>query len=216
MKNEDFEFHIITDGNHSIDTLAEKVLLAAPYVDFIHLREKQKSAAELYKVIQFLLTSGIPSSKIIVNDRIDVAQVTQVAGVQLAYHSLEVASVKKSFPSLRIGKSIHSVTEAKEAEASGANYLLFGHIYKSHSKPTKQPTGLKELHHIVKAVTIPVIAIGGIQPHHVNDVLETGAKGIAVMSGIFGALHPDISGKTYKKTYERSFISQERSNKHGH
>ncbi|MGJ9382214.1 thiamine phosphate synthase [Salipaludibacillus sp. CF4.18] len=216
MTNQDFDFHIVSDGNHSIETLVEKALLAAPYVDFIQLREKQKSSAELYETIQLLLAAGIPSSKITVNDRADVAHVTQVAGVQLAFHSLHVAAIKKAFPFLRIGKSIHSVTEAKEAEESGADYLLFGHIYQSSSKPGKQPNGLQGLRNIVETVTIPVIAIGGIQPAHVNDIMETGANGMAVMSGVFSAPHPEKAARTYKEAYERSFIFQERSNKHVH
>ncbi|MEK1830709.1 thiamine phosphate synthase [Priestia megaterium] len=73
-------------------------------------------------------------SKIIVNDRVDVAHALKAKGVQLAYHSLDVSVVIDAFPSLIVGKSVHSVEEALEAEKDGAHYILYGHIYSTHSK----------------------------------------------------------------------------------
>ncbi|WP_416148018.1 thiazole tautomerase TenI [Salipaludibacillus sp. HK11] len=199
MENKRVEFHIITDGLHSVEEIVNKVSLLAPYVDYIHLREKRKTAAELYKIINLLLDCGVPSSKIIVNDRVDVAKATNAAGVQLAYHSLDVPVVKKTYPEIRIGKSIHSLKEAKEAENEGADYLLFGHIYTSTCKPGKQPRGLLELAKIIEQVTVPVIVIGGIQPYHVKEILATGASGFAVMSGVFSSSNPVESVKAYQQ-----------------
>lgn len=197
MPKKSFEFHLISDGKHSVDALVQKTVLTARYVDYIHIREKEKSAAELYETIRFLKKSGVSRSKMIVNDRVDVAFATEIAGVQLAYHSLKVQTVKRSFPNLRIGKSVHSVGEAQMAEKNGADYLLFGHVFPSTSKPNLPSQGLKNLHDIVKQTKIPVIAIGGIHPHHVTDILTAGASGIAVMSGVFGASDPIEAIKAY-------------------
>ena len=188
--SEQFEIHIVSDGKHTLEDFARKAAEIEPYVDYFHLREKDKTAKEIFHGICLLKDLGIPSSKIIVNDRVDAAVAMNVAGVQLAHHSLDVMTVKETFPKLKIGRSIHSIEEARSEEANGANYLLFGHIFASGSKPDLQPRGLEELEKVVNAVAIPVIAIGGISPQHMKDIISTGAKGVAIMSGVLAAPDP--------------------------
>ncbi|MBT2730394.1 thiamine phosphate synthase [Bacillus sp. ISL-75] len=117
-----------------IEQLREILIDIHPYVTSIHLREKQKTARELFQAVD-LLSKDIPLSKIIINDRGDVAFATRVSGVQLAFHSLESAIVKKAFPELRVGSSIHSYHEGEKALQDGTDYVLFGHVYPSQSKP---------------------------------------------------------------------------------
>lgn len=191
------EIHIISDGKHTLEAFAKKAAEIEPYVDYFHLREKEKTAKEIFYGIHLLQDNGIPLSKIIVNDRVDAAVAMNVAGVQLAYHSLDVATVKKTFPKLKIGRSIHSMVEAKSEEANGANYLLFGHIFPSRSKPDLQPRGLEKLSEVVNAVEIPVIAIGGIQPCHMKEIRDTGAKGVAIMSGVLAAIDSVAAIRNY-------------------
>ena len=85
------------------------------HVDYFYLREKHMSASELYKAVTLLHEKKIPLSKIIINDRVDVAWVMKVFGVQLAFHSLDVRVVKEAFPGIKVGSSIHSMDEAKAA-----------------------------------------------------------------------------------------------------
>src|SRR5699024_12188233 len=87
-------------------------------------RESNLTAREYITVIDQLCKRGIPREKIIVNDRVDVAKVTDVGGVQLTSHSIDVQDVKQLFPELYIGCSVHSVKEAIASEKGGANILI--------------------------------------------------------------------------------------------
>lgn len=183
------QLHVISDGKLELSefaTIAEKI---EPHVDKFHIREKQKTAKEIYEGVRCLLHQGIPINKIIINDRLDVAWALQV-GVQLAFHSLPIDIVKKTFPNMKAGCSIHSIKEAMEMERRGADYLLYGHVFESNSKKGLPPRGINELQEIIENVKIPVLAIGGIKPENVGIVLKTGANGIAVMSGIIQADDP--------------------------
>jgi thiazole tautomerase (transcriptional regulator TenI) len=179
-----------------IEQLREIVMDIHPYVSAIHLREKQKTAKDLFQAVDLLINANIPLSKIFINDRVDVALVTKARGVQLAFHSLEAGLVKQNFPELRVGSSIHSCEEGRKAQADGADYVLFGHVFPSQSKPGKTPQGLEELSRLSQ-LDIPVIAIGGITAENAGQVLNAGAKGIAVMSGVLEACNPLEAVKAY-------------------
>ncbi|MEH7118007.1 thiamine phosphate synthase [Neobacillus vireti] len=189
------ELHIISNGKMPIEQLREILIDIHPYVTSIHLREKQKTARELFEAID-LLSREIPLSKMIINDRVDVAFAARVAGVQLAFHSLEPLIVKKAFPNLRVGSSIHSFHDGEKALRDGADYALFGHIFPSHSKPGKTPKGIEELSRVAQ-LDIPVIAIGGITPENTKQVIQAGASGIAVMSGVLDSRNPLSAVKAY-------------------
>lgn len=193
------ELHIVSNGKLTLEQFAEKVKDIEPYVDYFHIREKQLTAKELVEGINSLQQAGIPLSKLIINDRVDVAVVTNVKGVQLAYHSLTVREVRKYFPQMHIGKSVHSLEEAMEAEKEGAHYIVYGHIFPTSSKRHIPPRGVDSLKQLVQHVNIPIIAIGGIKPHHVKEIQDAGACGIAVMSGVLDEHDPITAVKNYKK-----------------
>ncbi|KGX86528.1 transcriptional regulator [Pontibacillus marinus BH030004 = DSM 16465] len=193
------EFHLVSNGRMHLNEFSKIAGRVAPYVDFIHIREKHRSAQDITSAINKLKEESIPSENIIVNDRVDIASVEGVRGVQLAYHSIGIKEVRKHFPQFRIGKSVHSVMEAQEAETDGADYVLFGHIFSSNSKPGLMPKGVEALKDVVDATSIPVIAIGGITPQNVHEIRRTGAKGIAVMSGLLDAHDPYQMAQEYKK-----------------
>ncbi|GGJ73855.1 thiazole tautomerase (transcriptional regulator TenI) [Anoxybacillus voinovskiensis] len=194
------QFHVISTGRQSTEQVVAIASQIHPYVDAIHLREKTKTAKELAEMMEELLFHGVPKEKLVVNDRVDVAIVYGVK-VQLAFHSLSVRQVKECFPSLSVGCSVHSQDEAKEAEDGGADYCIYGHVFPTASKRGVPPRGIEALAQIVGAVRIPVIAIGGIQPHHVPSVWEAGAAGIAVMSGVFCAEDPLREVKRYRQMF---------------
>jgi thiazole tautomerase (transcriptional regulator TenI) len=80
--------------------------------------------------------------------------------------------------------------------------LIYGHVFESSSKPGQRPRGLFALQEITAYVSIPVIAIGGITPSNVKDVLSSGASGVAVLSGVFGAIDPVKAAWDYQKEME--------------
>lgn len=83
-----------------------------------------------------------------------------------------------------VGASVHSVEEAQKAERLGASYIIAGHIFATDCKRNLAPRGLDFLNSVCQAVKIPVYAIGGITPHNLRDVLNAGAVGACVMSGL--------------------------------
>lgn len=190
------ELHIISNGKIPVEQLREILMDIHPYVTAIHLREKDKTARELFEAVELFTCANIPRSKLIINDRVDVAIVAKSCGVQLAFHSLHAGIVKKTFPELRVGSSIHSLEEGKSAAMDGIDYVLYGHVFPSTSKPGKPPKGLGELMWLSQ-LDIPVIAIGGITPENTKQVLQTGAAGIAVMSGVLEARDPLLAVKAY-------------------
>lgn len=173
---------IIFDERDFIETSKE----IHPYITAIHLRVKAWSAHKLYQLIERLREAGVPTNKIVVNDRIDVAVAAQAGGAQLSYRSLPVHKVIEVFPGIRVGKSVHTLEEAKLAEEEGADYVMFGNVFQTDSKPGTPAQGLERLENMVEAVDIPVIAIGGITTDNVQEVLPY-AHGVAVLSAMWQA-----------------------------
>lgn len=196
------ELHVISNGQCELELFARIAERTHFYVTAFHIREKSSTAADLWQWVMALKASGVPLHKVIINDRIDVAWAAQTGGVQLAYHSLQVQEVKHSFPGLRIGCSVHSVQEADDMSIRGADYLLYGHIFTTSSKLNQEPRGTAKLEEVVKQVKLPIIAIGGIMPEHVQQVIGTGAAGIAILSGITSASDPIQAVKNYREALD--------------
>lgn len=106
--------------------------------------------------------------------------------MQLSFRSLPVDAVKKSFSQVRIGKSVHTLQEAIEAEQESADYIMFGNVFQTDSKQGLPGQGLERLEEMRNAVNIPVIAIGGITTENISTVLPH-ASGIAVLSAMWQA-----------------------------
>lgn len=193
------ELHAVSTGRQSFEELARIAGAIRSRVDAFHLRERTRTARELLEGIELLLAAGVPGDRIVVNDRADVAAAAGVGGVQLAYHSLAVPAVKRLFPQLRVGKSVHSLEEALQAEADGADYVIFGHIYPTPSKPDVPARGIEALRGLADRLRIPVIAIGGVKPDHAAEVMRAGASGIAVMSGLLEAADPQAEAEAYRQ-----------------
>ncbi|MDX1260783.1 thiazole tautomerase TenI [Exiguobacterium sp. K1] len=194
--------HLMTTGQQGRETLERTLPELATHVDQIHLREPHWSAQELVTCIELLMKRGVPAERLIVHDRLDVALVTGI-GIQLTTRSIPVDRVRRRFPELRIGQSVHSLMEAAAAEQAGADYVMYGHIFETGSKPGVPPRGLHALKHIVDQTTIPVIAIGGINPANVRDALATGCSGVAVLSGILRQAIPLKAADRFREVMQR-------------
>lgn len=182
------ELHVITSGKQSLEQVLSMAEAAyAGGMSYLHIREKQRTAREYMEWVR-ALGEVVPASCLIVNDRADVAVASRCRGVHLAYHSLSVQEARAVVTAGQsVGKSVHSLDEAIEAAAEGADYVLYGHIYPSGSKPGLAPRGTQELTAITRAVSIPVIGLGGITPERVSEVMAAGCTGVAVMSGVTAA-----------------------------
>ena len=184
----------VTDDRLSIHKLVGTLLAIEPYIDAVILREKSKTDSEVFELIQNLTLDGFDQTKVIVHGRADLASLTNSHKVQLPGHGLPLPLLKDHFPALSFGKSVHSYDEAKTAMSEGADWVLYGHIYETGSKARLPPRGTDELNKMTSALAIPVYAIGGIQPSHIESL---GVAGVAVMSSIFGSDSAITAAKAY-------------------
>lgn len=194
----DFQYHLLSTSGQPASTLIDIASAVHKVVDNFHIREKSAAARDLIRYVDELMSRGVPASKIVINDRIDVA-LARGLSIQLAYHSLPLGDVKKTWPDIRTGVSVHSVEEAKQAAEGGADYVFFGHVFQTASKQGLKPRGIEALQKVVNHCSIPVIAIGGIKPHHVPQIQQTGAAGVAILSGVMQAADPKAAIQAYKK-----------------
>lgn len=180
----------VTNDTYDVHTLASYIQAIEPFVDFIILREKSKTIQQWFTLFSLLERDGIPKEKCIVHDRLDVAHIMKFPSVQLPGYSVPVHLAKRAYPSIRIGRSVHSYEEALEAEREGADYLLYGHVYTTPSKKGLPPRGTDELRRIVQCVDIPVVAIGGIRLEQIDEMRQIQVDGIAVLSPFFQTSTP--------------------------
>lgn len=150
---------------------------------FIQLREKDLSAKELFELAQAIYAIIKGRAKLVINDRVDIAKVLYVQGVHLGSNSLPPNVVKRHFPELLVGISIHSLAELESKD--GYDYIFFGNVFETDCKPGLRGKGLEALKEVVKVAKKPVYAIGGINLTNVYSVLESGVYGIAVRSVAF-------------------------------
>ena len=128
---------------------------------------------------------------VVVNDRLDVALAVGAGAVHLGRDDLPLAAARRIAPELCVGATAHTIEEARAAEPY-ADYLGVGPVYGTRSKANAKPTlGLEAFEAIVRATSLPVIAIGGVRAEHVPELLASGAHGVAVLSYVVSAAHPD-------------------------
>ncbi len=144
-------------------------------VDMIQVREKDLPARELVELVCRLRDLAAGSrTRILVNDRIDVALAAGIDGVHLPANGVPA---EKARPLVRLlGVSTHSVEEALAAERARADFIVFGAVFES---PGKTGVGLDRLAEVAAAVKIPVLAIGGLTLENSAEAMRAGAAGIA-------------------------------------
>jgi thiamine-phosphate diphosphorylase len=149
----------------------------------IHLRASDTTAHRLLELaLELRVTSEITGSWVLVGDRVDIAMVAGVTGAQLTSRSLAVADARRIAPTLVLGASVHSSTEAWLTARSGATFLVAGPS--GDASPHTDAAAL--LRDVVEAADgCPVIAIGGMTPDRAHQVAAAGAAGVAAMRGIW-------------------------------
>ena len=133
----------------------------------------------------------------IVNDRVDIALACGVQGVQLTHKSIAVPDVRRIAPALRVGASVHSPDEARDAERAGAEWCVAGSVFETQSHPGMPRQETKFISDVVAAVSFPVIAIGGIRPEHVRSLVHRGAHGVAAIRGLWNDENSELAASRY-------------------
>jgi thiamine-phosphate pyrophosphorylase len=157
----------------------------------IQLRDKEMSGRALWEVgMQMRRLTRDRGVSLVVNDRVDVAMAVGADGVHLGQDDVPVAAARELMgPDAIVGASVSNPEEAYAAEAAGASYVSFGPVFATASKADAgRPVGTGLLGAIKKAVSVPVLAIGGINRDNVREVMSAGADGVAVISAVAEAV----------------------------
>jgi thiamine-phosphate pyrophosphorylase len=158
-------------------------------VDLIQLRGKGKSVHELagYAARLHELTVGF-STPLVVNDHAEIAIPVPVEGVHVGQDddSIEVAR-RKAGREIVVGKSTHSLEQALDAQREGADYIGFGPIFATPTKPDYPPIGLEDIRRVHAEVSVPIFCIGGINNDNLQSVIDAGAKRVVMVSALLKA-----------------------------
>ena len=178
---------LVTAGHGREQSLLDLIAEAAQAgVDLIQIRERRLDDRALLSLTRRAVEAIRGTrSRIVVNDRVDIALTAQASGVHLRGDSFAASRIRALVPpGFLIGRSVHDPAEAAAVESGGGcDYLVFGTVFASTSKPPTDPiAGPGALREVCAAVGIPVLAIGGISIENVSQVAASGAAGIAAIS----------------------------------
>ena len=177
-------------------------------VDLVQLRAKKRprdEVAALAPLLQRLATAaGVP---FILNDDPPLAAELGLDGVHVGQDDLSVAQARRLLgPGRIVGKSTHSMEQARAAIDEAPDYIGFGPLFATPTKPDYAPIGMEDLRQVHASVPLPIYCIGGIKRENMETVLDAGARRIVIVSGILQA--PDI--RAYCREVKARLVSQAR------
>jgi thiamine-phosphate pyrophosphorylase len=166
-------------------------------IRFFQYRNKSGARKDIYETSLLLASLANKSGALfIVNDHADIAAAVKADGVHLGQDDLPLEPARKLLGNEKIiGISTHSREQAVSAEIAGADYIGYGPIFATKTKDAGQIQGCAGIAVIKRAVSLPVIAIGGISHANVRDVIEAGADGAAVISAILSATDIELAAR---------------------
>jgi thiamine-phosphate pyrophosphorylase len=174
-------------------------------VNAVQLREKDLSGGDLYDLAITLRAVTRGRALLLINDRLDVALAAGADGVHLPERSVPLRKVRYfAGEACLVGRSVHSVDAAVEAEHDGADYLIAGNVYETTSKPGASAAGVDLIRAVAETVRVPVLAIGGIAPERVRDVIAAGADGIAVIGAVLDAGDPCAAARPLRTALDEA------------
>ncbi|MDO8530919.1 MAG: thiamine phosphate synthase [Dehalococcoidia bacterium] len=172
-----------------LDAAVERAVAGG--VNLVELREKDLPAGELLALARRLRIVTHGRALLVVNDRVDVAMASDADGAHLPERGLSVRDARALLGAGRlVGRSVHSVAGALDAERDGADYAILGAIYATSSKPGVSPAGVGLVDEASRATRLPLLAIGGVTAERAPEVMAAGAWGVAVVSAILEANDP--------------------------
>lgn len=143
-------------------------------------------------------------ASLVVSGRPDLAQATQADGVQLAEVGLDAATVRRAFPSLRIGRSCHDALGLAQAAADSADWATLAPVWAPLSKDaTSPPLGLEGFRALVAAARLPIVALGGVTADNCSALRAAGAHAVASLGGIVQAPAPKDAAAALVRAFQR-------------
>lgn len=171
----------------------------------VQYRDKEATSAQLDKTARAILAVCQPANiPLVLNDHPQRCIEVGADGVHLGRDDMTIAKARALLgPGKLIGASCYNdIQLAIDAEQHGANYVAFGAIYSSSTKPGAQPASLKTLSSAKQSIRIPIVAIGGITPDNGRAVVDAGADMIAAISGLTQSAQPTRSAQLYSNLYK--------------
>jgi thiamine-phosphate pyrophosphorylase len=158
-------------------------------VDLIQLRAKEKSISELMELSAELHDVTVKSfTPLIVNDYAEIARQVPAEGVHVGQDDDPIEIVRqKAAREILVGKSTHSLEQARAAQREGADYIGFGPIFATPTKPDYPAIGLKNIRRVHAEVNLPIFCIGGINIDNLQSVIDAGAKRVVMVSALLKA-----------------------------
>ena len=210
MSLNDARLYLILDRDvNSYEHLFEILKEAIPAgVGIIQLRDKTGSAKEILGFSKRIL--GITKGRIpyIINDRVDLAMISCSSGVHLGQDDVPLVTARKLMgEKALIGVSCQTFAHAQEAERDGADYIGFGSVFKTLTKPDRQPLDAQLLKKVFEDINIPVFAIGGIDLTNVIQLKSIGVDRIAVCRAVCKAKNIEKTVKQFKVNVEQAAFS---------
>lgn len=194
ITNIDYSLYLVTDRlRMRTATLVEAVEQAAlGGCTMIQLREKDIGTGDFYDLaLEIKRVTDRYAIPLLINDRIDIAMAVGAAGVHIGQSDMPAAIARRVVGrDMLLGVSVSCAKEAKRAAAAGVDYLGVGAMFPTKTKPDAPFVSLEELKKIRRAVSLPIVAIGGIRQENAGLFAPMGINGLAVISAIIG--QPDI------------------------
>lgn len=182
-------------------------------VTLFQWREKGTHSLTGYAYVQFARDCQALCKRydvpFIVNDDVELAIQLDADGIHVGQDDVDAKKVREQLPYKILGVSVHTQKELQQAIQDGADYVGIGPIFSTQSKKdAKKPAGTTFLSEAAQSTpTLPIVAIGGIQPEHVYDLRQAGADGVSIISAISKAENPGEATQAFRKENER-FLQQ--------
>ena len=186
----DIDFYLVTyssiSRNGTISDVRKAVDAGCKIVQY---REKNKSTREMINEAKKLKEVCNGRAILLVDDRVDVALAVDADGVHLGQSDIPVETAKKLLGENKIiGLTIHNVEEALAAEKAGVDYIGLAPIFKTDTKEDSGiPCGLEMISKVREKVSLPIVAVGGIEKNNVKDVISSGAEGVVAVSAVLNS-----------------------------
>jgi thiamine-phosphate pyrophosphorylase len=165
-------------------------------IDILQLRAKQSAKGEIVRFAEAMLpitrSAGVP---LILNDHADLLRDVDADGCHVGQGDLSIDAARGlARRSCIVGKSTHSLSQALAAEREGADYIGFGPLFPTATKPDAKPIGLNDIRAVHEQVSLPVFCIGGIKVDNLPAILLAGCKRVCIVSELL--LAPDVAKRT--------------------
>lgn len=206
----DFKLYAVTDIKEADDSILNRI--DAAYrggAHIVQLRSKSLMDNELYRLGLKIRQIATKRRKLyFVNDRLDIALATEADGLHIGQDDLPVSVARRNFTAgggIRfIGKSTHSLEQAKKTSREGVDYIGFGPIFGTPTKPHDKPIGVQLISKVHEQVKKPIVVIGGIDIHNLKQVLDAGAKRVAVVRAVFNQKDTYEAARSLRQTIEKN------------